>query len=442
MIRNVFIYTLLSLGFLGTAFGQSTDNSPYSRLGLGDLTSSSLNGLYIMGDLGSSFVSTTALNPVNPGSYGFLDYTVFDVGLYAKYTSLSDQNNNDRLWSGNLEYFSLGFPLRNINNEIFDKVDKPYKWGMNFMIKPFSTVNYSIFSSDSIPEVGTIERQFEGNGGTYTLNWGTGYRYKNFGVGANVGFLFGNISNEQYIDVPSDDLELIDIVVNNYNIRGFVYDVGLIYRLQINKAKIESDKSVPRKNVTFGLRGSSATPFATDQEYLHMGRNATIVLIDTLDYQANVAGSGNLPATVGFGAYYTSGVRVGLGVDFEYSNWSNYSNDARPNQDLTDSYKISVGGSYLPDDRGFGNFFERTTYKYGIYYRSDPRTFDNKNLTQYGVTLGMSMPFFYQKSFSRINLGADFGRKGIGSPIEENYVQIKLGINFNDDQWFLKTRYN
>ena len=442
MIKKALLYTLLSICFTGFAYSQSTDNSPYSRLGLGDVTSSSLNGLYLMGDLGSSYVSTTALNPVNPASYGFLDYTVFDVGLYAKYTSLSDQNNNDRLWSGNLEYFSLGFPLRNINNEIFDKVDKPYKWGMNFMIKPFSTVNYSIISTDSIPEVGAIQREYEGNGGTYTLNWGTGYRYKNFGVGANVGFLFGNISNEQYIDVPSDNLELIDIVINDYNIQGFVYNVGLIYKYQLNKAQVQADKSVSKKFITFGLRGNTSTPFVTDQEYLHIGQNATTVLLDTLDYQTGVMGSGNLPSTIGFGAHYTSGVKFGFGADFEYSNWSNYTNEARPNQDLNDSYKVSVGGSYLPDERGFGNFFERITYIYGAYYKSDPRTFDNKNLTQYGVTLGLSMPFFYQKTFSRVNLGADFGRKGIGSPIEENYIQIKLGINFNDDQWFLKTRYN
>ena len=119
MIKKALLYTLLSICFTGFAYSQSTDNSPYSRLGLGDITSSSLNGLYLMGDLGSSYVSTTALNPVNPASYGFLDYTVFDVGLYAKYTSLSDQNNNDRLWSGNLEYFSLGFPLRKSPFQLF-----------------------------------------------------------------------------------------------------------------------------------------------------------------------------------------------------------------------------------------------------------------------------------------------------------------------------------
>lgn len=442
--RNfVYILTMCLVSLGQVVIGQSTDNSPYSRLGIGDLTNTNLNGIHLMGGLGNSFVSSKELNVLNPASYGFLDYTVFDVGLYGKYSQLSDSKGRKaNVGTGNLEYFSLGFPLRNINNEIFDRIDKPYKWGMNLTIKPFSTVNYNIKTTEYLEGVGNVTREFEGNGGTYAFTGGTGFRYKNFGVGVNLGYVFGNISNEQYINVDDDLLELEDEILNEYSISGFTWNAGVIYKLALNKKEISENKSATVKSLLIGLQGKSANNFSTNRNYSHIGKGPNIRLYDTLAYVQNELGKGKLPAELGVGLTYLHGKKASFGVDFSTAFWNQYKNEARPEQSLNQSYRISVGGTFLPDVKGFGNILERSIYKWGIYYKKDPRSFNNNILTNYGVTLGTSLPFYYQKSFSRVNLCFDLGRRLVGDLLKENYVQLKIGINFNDDQWFLKTRYN
>ena len=40
------------------------------------------------------------------------------------------------------------------------------------------------------------------------------------------------------------------------------------------------------------------------------------------------------------------------------------------------------------------------------------------------------------------NLGIDIGRSGMNTPIQENYFRFTLGFTFNDDEWFVKRKYN
>jgi len=39
-------------------------------------------------------------------------------------------------------------------------------------------------------------------------------------------------------------------------------------------------------------------------------------------------------------------------------------------------------------------------------------------------------------------LGIDIGRSGMNTPIQENYFRFTLGFTFNDDEWFVKRKYN
>ncbi|MEZ4906736.1 MAG: hypothetical protein R2771_03620 [Saprospiraceae bacterium] len=59
---------------------------------------------------------------------------------------------------------------------------------MNFTLKPFTNVGYNIKSTEENDDIGSIERYYEGTGGTYKFVSGVGARYKNFSVGVNVGY--------------------------------------------------------------------------------------------------------------------------------------------------------------------------------------------------------------------------------------------------------------
>lgn len=108
---------------------QQNDNSPFSRFGIGDISDNNFNHTRQMSGLGASYIDGYHINIVNPASYSFLNSTAFDAGVFVKRTWLKDNLNTNKIWSGNLEYLSLAFPLRNPINEIYDGVRKTTSWG-------------------------------------------------------------------------------------------------------------------------------------------------------------------------------------------------------------------------------------------------------------------------------------------------------------------------
>ena len=86
----------------------------------------------------------------------------------------------------------------------------------------------------------------------------------------------------------------------------------------------------------------------------------------------------------------------------------------------------------------------RVVYRYGAFYEKGNLEINGKNINQYGVTLGATLPF--QKSnvvnMSGIDLGIELGRKGTlqNNLIQQNFVNFKIGINFSD-KWFRKNEY-
>ncbi len=71
---------------------------------------------------------------------------------------------------------------------------------MGLVLAPYTQVGYNIQLVDTeTPGVDVSTNTLKGTGGTYRLQWGTGWRYKKLSAGANVGFLFGNIINSRLV---------------------------------------------------------------------------------------------------------------------------------------------------------------------------------------------------------------------------------------------------
>lgn len=417
-------------------------NSPYSRHGIGDFTDPNFILLRGMGGLGSSYTDNTTINPVNPASYSSLTLASYDVSLYTEYAQVSDANVTEDRWQGSLEYFGLAFPLRNYKNELLDPKKRKFKYGMAFFAKPYSRVSYNVTTIEEREESSDIVRTFSGNGGTYQLAWGNSVKYKSLSAGVNLGFLYGLVRDDQEVALFDDATGVTDFLTNNYSVSSFLYDFGVIYELVLNKKELEEVRTAKKRKLNIGLRGTPGTTFRTVGERSHLGSNVILGIADTIEFNEQIIGSGNLPMTIGGGITYYSGNQFVLGVDAEFSRFSNFQNPSRPNQSFIDSYKFGVGGKYRPDERGFGSFLERTSYTFGFYYEKDPRIVSGQELSAYGIRVGTAFPFFYQQNFSSINLNFDFGRRGNPEVIQENFIRLNVGLNFNDDSWFIKRKYN
>src|SRR4051812_39907143 len=102
-----FITFLLAVIAIGAkSQSTATTSSPYSRYGLGDISSGILPQNTAMGGIATAtnrINGYSSINPLNPASYGFINYTTIDVGLYSNNLFLSQtgqpsqKDNNFRL---------------------------------------------------------------------------------------------------------------------------------------------------------------------------------------------------------------------------------------------------------------------------------------------------------------------------------------------------------
>jgi len=414
--------------------GQGGLNSPFSRFGIGDILTENPIHLRQMGGIGTSYLDLAKLNFENPASLGYLNQTAFDVGLDFRRSSLSDEDNSSVNYSGNLSYLALGFTLRNPTNSLFSREDYRVNWSMGFAIIPNSTVSYDITSLDSTSSQGVFLRNFQGAGGTFKALWGNAVKIGNFSIGANIGWIFGNIDFRRSIDFLSEISAFDNDFSSSYSLRGFYGKLGVNYLHVLNKAEmLEAPGTVSPISLSIGLSYKPELGFSTNADVLNINSlpfALTSVVPDTLLSEANVEGSGVLPAELGFGVTYTHGLDYGIGIDFKRTFWSNYSNDANPEQ-LANTTRVGIGGHYRPVKTITAPF-----YRLGFYYEQSPQVIENNQVTAYGVTLGIGQPLAWQRRFSHVNLGFDIGKRSVSNILSENFVKLTFGFTFNESDWF------
>src|SRR5690606_9066320 len=132
-----------------------------------DMSNKNLMITRMMGNIGSSYADPYHINPVNPASYASIYATAFDVGVNGKYTTLKEGSAQSSQWNGNLEYISLAFPLRNPINESYESIRKKYRIGMGVVLFRNSQVNYNITETSFINNIGAVQKNNVGSGGTY-----------------------------------------------------------------------------------------------------------------------------------------------------------------------------------------------------------------------------------------------------------------------------------
>lgn len=441
-----FIVTLfVSLGIVTFSFAQPKINSPYSRIGIGDLNPQYFSAVSGMAGVSAAYHDPYNLNILNPASLSYLDATSFEIGMNIKrsYLSSSASDMTAGIWSGNLSYISLGFPLKNPINREVDPVKSPIFWGMNFSLLPFSNVGYNIETEEVDPEIGTIVYNYQGSGGTFKIQWGNAFRYNNFAVGVNLGYLFGKISNDREVNFLDIDVAYTDLLNDEFSVGGFTWNLGLMYDVVFKK--MEDGKQVPDgRQLTFGLHGSSGNNINlnTSQQYLRFNRalgNSSGVVRDTIRSSSDIELNGKLPAEFTFGIAYSKANKWRYGIDFSVANWSSYENEAKPER-LSNTWKIAVGGEVTPDYRSYNRYFKKVAYRYGAFYGKDPRGVDI-DLVNYGVTLGMGMPIIMKNKVSFVNWSFELGQLGATDGLKELYGKLTLGFTLNDRNWFLKRKF-
>jgi hypothetical protein len=383
---------------------QST-SSPYSIFGIGVLEGSSVGPSKGMGGTGIAFLSEMSVNPMNPASYCGLDslLTIFEVGIFGKYSSFSTVHDNQTDANANLKYVLMGFRLN--------------PWlATSFGFSPYSSIGYNI--NATAPIEGTAHEyleNFSGSGGVNQIYLGASAKIiKNLSIGVNAAYLFGNITRSESsaaFEYTYKDVTYVSNFDFNYglnyqiNIKKWKYNLGLIY---------SRSKDLRTKNTT-----TIKTPTGTEtlKEY-------------TYKY--------SIPQTFGAGIAVTTGF-FKAGFDFERSDWKNieFSNVYFQTRN---SNRYSFGAEFpMPGERK--GTVKMIFLRFGGEYRQSYLVINNVPINCGTVTLGTGLPL--KGTLNGINVALELGKIGTTKSglIREDYIGVHLDMSLRA-LWFEKRKYN
>ena len=421
----------LLLGTFATGIAQAqTENSPYSRYGLGDQLPSQNILTRALGGVSAAYSDILTVNFTNPSSYARLKRATLDFGLEIDSRTLrvTDPPAKFNSVSPIISYVQLGLPLSQKKN-----------WGMNIGLRPINRINYKLEKNERLPGIDSVNTLFEGNGGTYEVYTGTGFDIiKNLSVGFNVGYLFGSkdySSSRSFIADSSNVFYYPGKQTNNTSYGGISGNAGLQYTIKTSK------KSMLRLGAYGSIKRNIRATSDERVETYSTNANGT----DSIDVVKNETISGKIsyPATTGFGFVYHGSDRWLVGADYSQTRWSQYKYFGQ-NDLVQDSWTLHFGGQYLPDFVSAKSYWGRVTYRAGLSFGKDYVKADG-DLPVWTGSLGLGLPMrppSYSNQYSMINMTIEFGRRGNNSNIiRENFFRLAMGLTLSDI-WFVKRKYD
>ncbi len=422
MIKKT-IVIFATLFFSISSFAQLNNTSVYSYFGIGDRNDLGSTENISMGGIGVALHDSQQINFKNPAANANLKLTSYAVGLVNKRMTSKQNDDSQKAMATHLSYLAMGF---NFND----------RGGVSFGLQQNTTVGYDLLTKtyegdDSSNDL--LEASFyQGDGGTNKIFFGAGYEVvKGLDIGIQGNYIFGKTENIILNEIAGNSL--ISKYETISNVKGFIVDVGFQYRRKLSE----------KINLHIGGNFELNNEFDIDeQEYLY---SVASTPRDTILNNSNKAKLINpLKSTLG----------VGFGKENKWYAGANYSFqnalDLVESINLRDSFKyqnyskFSVGGFYTPKFNSLLKYWNRVTYRAGFNFEQSGLMVDNdagsgnfNSINSFGISFGVSLPV--GKQISNLNIGFEYGKRGSTNNglIQENYLNLRLGLSFND-KWFKK----
>ena len=442
MIKNIKKILLVSVFVIMgvSAFAQNGTYgaySPYSIYGLGEVSKQGTAYNRSMGAVGIAARNRRFINITNPAAVTARDSLSFmaDFGLTQKNTLFSQADLKSAKNTFNVYDFVMSFPI----------------WRSSaFMvgITPFSDVGYDFSHIETdqtiIGNTGNISYDSYGTGSVYQIFVGAGATFwKNFSVGAELIYYFGNIDKVTNMDYSDASYRSINSG-SDLAIRGVTGKFGLQY-----EQKLGGDVSMVI-GATYRL-GSKMNGYSTNYRYANQSS-----VSDTLSYRVDTLKRSGVRFgdEFGVGISVRGGEKWSVELDYTRADLRNTGLDTAPgfavngNMDFTGavSQSFRAGFEIVPNRNDIRYYLKRCAYRAGAYLDQEYYKVNGNNVYTYGITLGVTLPVF--RWYNGLSIGVDFGQRAYNtrqqsnsSMIREQYVAFNIGFNIHDI-WFQKPRYN
>ncbi|HJS01391.1 MAG TPA: hypothetical protein VJ780_10695 [Flavobacterium sp.] len=415
MIRKIISSFCLLLSL--ASFAQEGTSSPYSFYGVGDvrfkgtIESRSMAGVQVEQD-------SIHINLENPASYSNLKLTTFTVGGTYNLTTLKDGTTSEKAKRTTFDYLAVGLPMG--------------KLGVGFGLIPYSSVGYKI--EETSAEVGGSNSRDFGKGGLSKAFFAASYKIaKNFSIGADVQYNFGSIetTNMQYIN----GVALGSLEVNKADLSGVNFNFGALYQAKLTK------KLNLYSSLSYKLAGKLTSNNSRQISAVSYNTNFDYSISESFD-EENFKEKLTLPKELKFGLGIGESKKWLVGAQITAAGQGDLVNtyNVDPDVSFERAMKYSLGGYFIPNYGSFTSYFKRIVYRAGFKHEETGLVVNSQSIKDTGFSLGLGLPI--TGSFSNVNLGFEFGKRGTTSAslIQENYAKISIGLSFND-RWFVKRKF-
>jgi hypothetical protein len=420
---GVLLILLLPVNFLA---GQKQVNSPYARYNIGNLEPAGSFRSLGMGGVATAIRDNSSLYYSNPASYSSIDTNsfIFDFGIDYSMNFLSDASLNSSSDDMNFDHLLMGFPLTK-------------KWGFGIGLVPIANGYYKLSRTITKndpgydPAIGKYTSFHTGDGSLTNFFFGTGLNLtKNFSVGVNLSWLFGQLRRVNQFDFDDFYYVFNDNSTEKLRLAGMNINYGVQY-----SASLKNDYYL-----NAGVSWISQKNYKSRYELSDL-RYTAYSTTDTVNYSVNDSVKTNIPGTLSLGISFGKKNKFTVGVDYVSTRWS----AARiPGSEgfTADTRSVLMGIEFIPDRFSNYSLLKRIEYRLGGHIEDNYLIINSEQVKEIGASFGIGVPL--RRTQNRANFFIDYTRK-TGSQTNnlhtENYYTMGISLNIHDVFWFMKQRY-
>jgi len=339
------------------------------------------------------------INYMNPAMWTLHSFTTYSIN--GGYQSAYGDDGTDDSYFNSAAGFGSGFLVIPVMKR---------KLILGAGLSPFTSLEQRLRSDADSTDV----RELLVRGGLSKAGLHVSYRIlPNLGAALGAEYIFGKVNKKTTIE---------NLTVNEYAL-NFIYDYR-IYGFGASASMFYQ----PVKNLTLGFSFRPAAKLdvrvrpETSSVEVNKGRLTSITV----------------PAQFDSGIEYVFSKRSAAGLDFSYQDWQNGYKlaDGSTDPHHTKYFRIGAGYERKQSSKLFTSFTERLDLRAGLYYSSLNQKSLGNNISEYGLTLGFSLPL--QRFRSRIDFAGAVGRRGSLDVNQYEETFINFGISINAlETWFI-----
>ncbi|GAB3650472.1 membrane protein [Echinicola sediminis] len=385
------------------------------------MNNSGLTQNQAMGGLGISYGDAWSVNQVNPALSVKNNVFNFQAAFNYKRFTAETENSSATLDGGGLSYVTVSLPI------------KPRKWTVGLGLNQISSVDYEHLVTGPVvnSNLNSVNR-INGNGGISEVYLSTGLElFKNLNIGLQTSYIFGATIRRQQLTLEDEDGVPTGISSEYYertSLNDFSLKGGLHYEARTG------DRSRLNFGAIYQVFGDlTAKQFAKMADFGEADdpdSNGQLIF-------DNEKGNIYLPNKLGYGVSFEKINKFVIGLEAQHQDFRDYRSFTGENSGLGESFKIGLGGQFVPDIYSLESIFMRSTFRAGIEFEQTPYLINQNKVNDIGINFGASVPM---NNLSLLNLAVKLGQRGAtdNGLVRENYVKFSLGFSINDNSWFYK----